>query len=641
MRSCRLQAFLAVAVLGSVAIATTVTAHTDTVSKAEHAPLSVEAARDLLHTLTVAQRHAGGYRRARFGDGWTVDPATGCTTRQLVLAAEAVDGHPNPDHPCRTIGSWADWYATGEPTIGKPKQIEIDHLVPLANAWHSGAWAWTDSQREAFANDRQHPYTLTAVSVAQNQAKGASGPERWQPPNKTVHCTYATDWIAIKHDWTLTVTVDEEQALDRMLNECLVTPLVSTTQPTSPASTAVTPASPSTTTTVPGHQADTPTKTVLPASSTTVARPTVPPTSNLSPPAPAGGRPLLIEHGWDVATAASTRSNAARIDALPFDGISVAAASDPCSTRPATLAAARADLGVMPKLAHVTHNFVMCRFFDNATRGSTVGPYEMSNDQTWATIANNLAAYAQAAREVGGFDGIMIDTEYYGTGPNPWDYDTIPIAWTYGASRPWTLPAPAKALAQARGKQITDAIKRVWPTAVLFHFRGAELSDPASFTEDRMMGNQVAWANELAGPFFLGAVESAAGSSLTLVDAGESYRQRTPQQFANAYRWLKTGLADSNGPIVPSGPVTAAMYKATVTVASHLFDRDMNHSYANFTATDVADLLSMAMNPTVTDEYCWIYTEQHDWRGSGWPQNAVPAPFTTAIVSARTARSAG
>ena len=154
------------------------------------------------------------------------------------------------------------------------------------------------------------------------------------------------------------------------------------------------------------------------------------------------------------------------------------------------------------------------------------------------------------------------------------------------------------------------------------------------------MGNQVAWANELAGPFFIGAVESAAGRSLTLVDAGESYRQRTPQQFANAYRWLKSGLADSNGPIIPSGPVTVAVYKATVTVASHLFDRDMNHSYANFAAGDGAGLLSMAMNPTVTDKYCWIYTQQHDWRGSGWPQNAVPAPFTTAIASARTARSA-
>ena len=105
-------------------------------------------------------------------------------------------------------------------------------------------------------------------------------------------------------------------------------------------------------------------------------------------------------------------------------------------------------------------------------------------------------------------------------------------------------------------------------------------------------------------------------------------------------RWLKTGLADSNGPIIPSGPVTVAVYKATVTVASHLFDRDMNHSYANFAASDGAGLLSMAMNPTVTDKYCWIYTEQHDWRGSGWPQNAVPAPFTTAIASARTARSA-
>ena len=185
MRSRRLQALLTVAVLGSVAMATGVSAHTGAASKAQHAPLSSEQARALLDVLTVAAPHTGGYRRARFGDGWTVDPESGCTTRQWVLAAEAVDGHPNPTSPCRTIATgWVDWYAAVGPVIGKPKQIEIDHLVPLANAWHSGAWAWTDEQRAAYANDRQHPYTLTAVSARETRRKdrpdrkGGSHPTR-------------------------------------------------------------------------------------------------------------------------------------------------------------------------------------------------------------------------------------------------------------------------------------------------------------------------------------------------------------------------------------------------------------------------------------------------------------------------------
>jgi Protein of unknown function (DUF1524) len=267
----RLIAVVAAGLLVSLMAATGAGAHPVTVSKAEHAPLSVEAARVMLHGLKVADPHVGGYKRAAFGDGWSADPETGCTTRQLVLQAEAVDGHPNPHHRCRTIGVWVDWYSTGSPAIGKPKQIEIDHLVPLANAWHSGAWAWPTERLVAYANDLVHPYALTAVSVHQNQAKAASGPERWQPPNKKAHCAYAIDWIAVKHDWTLTVTGDEHQALDRMLNEC--PPPTDPTVTVASTSPAAKPAD--TTSTAGSRNSIGATTTIMPATSTPVLRPTV------------------------------------------------------------------------------------------------------------------------------------------------------------------------------------------------------------------------------------------------------------------------------------------------------------------------------------------------------------------------------
>jgi hypothetical protein len=345
-------------------------------------------------------------------------------------------------------------------------------------------------------------------------------------------------------------------------------------------------------------------------------------------------KPLLIEHGFDVGMAASVRANAAQIDALPFDGITVVPANNPCSAKPVTMAAARLDLAAMPRLNKVTHNFLLCRFLDDfVPGGSTTSAFDVYDDNTWRIVAMNVARYARAARDTGMFDGIMIDTEYYGVGPNPWDNDTIPIPWTYSFSRPWTLPAQDRLRAQLRGKQMMDAMRRGWANVVAFHLKGAEQSDPATFLNTNMMGNDTAWANELAGPFFVGAVESAAGTPATVVDGGESYRQRTPADFQKGYSWLKTRLADSGGPILPSGPVTADIYKATVSVANQVYDRDMNNTYAPLSAATLRRLLTFAKRST--DKYVWLYSEQFDWKGTGWPQTKAPDAFLTAVSRAQ------
>ena len=55
-------------------------------------------------------------------------------------------------------------------------EVDIDHVVPLANAWRSGASSasWRKADREAYAND---PKVLLSVDDAANQAKGDKGPE--------------------------------------------------------------------------------------------------------------------------------------------------------------------------------------------------------------------------------------------------------------------------------------------------------------------------------------------------------------------------------------------------------------------------------------------------------------------------------
>ena len=52
-----------------------------------------------------------------------------------------------------------------------PNALDIDRLVPLAEAWRSGAWAWTSLQRQAYANDLSESRALVAVSLGQNRSK--------------------------------------------------------------------------------------------------------------------------------------------------------------------------------------------------------------------------------------------------------------------------------------------------------------------------------------------------------------------------------------------------------------------------------------------------------------------------------------
>ncbi len=54
--------------------------------------------------------------------------------------------------------------------------LDIDHVVALAEAWDSGASGWTTAQRRAFANDLGDERCLVAVTDSVNQAKGDEDP---------------------------------------------------------------------------------------------------------------------------------------------------------------------------------------------------------------------------------------------------------------------------------------------------------------------------------------------------------------------------------------------------------------------------------------------------------------------------------
>ncbi|MGN6694768.1 MAG: HNH endonuclease family protein [Aquihabitans sp.] len=196
--------------------ATTSTASRPSTTTIVLAPGSVE---DLLGGLVVRPSDpAAPYRRDAFGDAWDYDPASGCNTREEVLIDESVI-EPTVDDRCRTtVGRWRSLYDGTETTT--PADLQIDHLVPLADAWRSGADTWTPSRRRAFANDRTSPDTLIAVTGHTNQSKGDSTPDEWLPPDEASWCTYAQMWVRVKATWDLSVTAPEQARLTEVLATC-------------------------------------------------------------------------------------------------------------------------------------------------------------------------------------------------------------------------------------------------------------------------------------------------------------------------------------------------------------------------------------------------------------------------------------
>ena len=175
----------------------------------------------LVLSVTVSEVPVGipDYDRGEW-DHWN-DADRDCQdARQEVLIAESsVPVVFKDDVECRVeSGRWTDPY-TGT-TVEDPGKLDVDHLVPLANAHVSGGHAWDGDRKALYANSLSYPEHLIAVTASANRSKGASGPDEWRPPDNSYWCRYATDWIAVKKEWGLTVTRAEASTLDDMLDTC-------------------------------------------------------------------------------------------------------------------------------------------------------------------------------------------------------------------------------------------------------------------------------------------------------------------------------------------------------------------------------------------------------------------------------------
>ncbi len=175
-------------------------------------PPSEADARDQLATLHVGYEDNDAYDRTEFTH-WVTISGT-CDTRETVLKRDGTG--VATDSACKaTSGSWRSVY--DDQTFTNASDLDIDHVVPLAEAWGSGANLWTDAERRAFANDLAIPQ-LVAVSASSNRSKSDQDPAEWQPPSTGWHCQYARSWIQVKYVYDLEVNSAEKTALTGMLD---------------------------------------------------------------------------------------------------------------------------------------------------------------------------------------------------------------------------------------------------------------------------------------------------------------------------------------------------------------------------------------------------------------------------------------
>ncbi|MFI7388037.1 DUF1524 domain-containing protein [Streptomyces sp. NPDC049813] len=174
-----------------------------------HLPLT-----DAVAQLPGAAESREGYVRTAFRH-WVDADRDRCNTRAEVLIGESRT-QPVIEPTCRvTAGTWFSYY-DGK-TVTDPRVLD---MVPLAEAWDSGASKWTPKRREAYANDLDAERSLVAVTAKTNRSKADQDPAQWLPPLADARCTYAADWTATKLRWQLSADRAEKAALKSLAQEC-------------------------------------------------------------------------------------------------------------------------------------------------------------------------------------------------------------------------------------------------------------------------------------------------------------------------------------------------------------------------------------------------------------------------------------
>jgi hypothetical protein len=163
---------------------------------------------------------------------------TPCTVRPTVLARDSIDGNSystniwsNPSNIC-SVGDGRWDIPVENRVLTNERTIHIDHHVPLKNAYVSGACFWKNPNIPMIYGNDMTPGHLKAISYTMNTSKSDKSPQYWMPYKyRQEHlntqnagditeedCKYASDWVAVKYRYDLSITQDEKDELNTVLN---------------------------------------------------------------------------------------------------------------------------------------------------------------------------------------------------------------------------------------------------------------------------------------------------------------------------------------------------------------------------------------------------------------------------------------
>jgi len=262
-------------------------------SQGSQRKFTAEDARSVLSTIKVENEYKTGYKRSLFIH-WADLNGDGCDTREEILKRDSISKPQVDPYRCYVVaGDWVSPYDGAK--LSDRGDVDIDHVVALKEAWDSGAWAWSESQRKAYANDMSDRRTLVAVTDRVNVSKSDKDPSNWMPPLRSYWCTYLGDWISVKARWGLSMDQSEFGRISNLLaSDCtsltiaswsaapvaiavpaVTATTITVTTSTVTTSTVTTSSTVSTSTTVPGSTSTT-SATSSSTSSTTSSSSTVP-----------------------------------------------------------------------------------------------------------------------------------------------------------------------------------------------------------------------------------------------------------------------------------------------------------------------------------------------------------------------------